>query len=218
MPELYQNAAAAGRPIALTDIMVGFNPLDGTDQAVATDTLGELIARIFANPPAGLTDEAQAAFRAAIGVDEGFAELIAEALTGNTETGADLSFAGGKLNIVVGGVAPQQEELVYYGVIASAASAANVDVATLSSADATVAGHDISIGPSTDGAFFVILAPAIHAILTLVNTGLGVDVLNTYTRADDVRMLGNPAENYHAYTIGPLNPGLTVNYRLTLTE
>ena len=186
MPELYENAAAAARSIDLTDVLVGFDPGDGTDRAVATDTLAEIIARIFQNPPAVLTPAQQATLRDLIGVDTGSG--------------------------------PGQQELIYYGIIGSAAEAANVDVATLTSEDASVAGHDVTMGPSTQGDVFVFLTPSQHRIITLVNRSVNVNVLPTYTLANDVRMLGNPAEQYRAYTLGPLNPGLTVNYRLTLME
>ena len=221
MPELYQNARRRWKVDRPYGHHGGLRSRAmAAERAIATDTLAELIARIFANPPAGLAADERDALRALVGVDERFSDLMTEALTGNTETGADLSFLGGKLNDRAWPEpAPTQQELIYYGRHRQPPPPPpTVDVNTLSSADATVAGHDISIGPSHNGGFFVILVPATHAILTLINTGLNVDVLATYTRADNVRMLGSPAENYHAYTLGPLNPGLTVNYRLTLTE
>ena len=141
------------------------------------------------------------------------------AVTGNTETGIDVTYnSDGTFDFVVGSTPTPQTELIYFGIMASTDTAVNVDVATLDSESAVVAGHNITLGPSTDGDYFIILTPAIHNILTLINTGLNVDVLSTYTDLLNVRQLGTPLENYHAYTLGPLNPGLTVNYRLTLQE
>ena len=111
-----------------------------------------------------------------------------------------------------------RSELIYYGEIASAAEAATVNVSTLNMADATVEGHEITLGPSTDGEFFVILVPLAHVLLTLVNTGTQADALSAYTRDDTSRMLGTPLEQYVSYTLGPLNAGVTITYRLTLME
>ena len=150
------------------------------------------------------------------------ADALAAAVSNNTETGITVTYntADRTIDFVAAGGAPavSAQELIYFGIIETILEAATVDVSTLASVDASVAGHNISIGPSTNGHYFVILVPADHLILALVNTGLNTDVLSTYAQADNVRQLGNPAEQYHAYTFGPLNPGLTVNYRITLTE
>ena len=110
---------------------------------------------------------------------------------------------------------PQSEE-IYFGIIDDPANAGTVALNTLTMQDATVEGHNVTIGPSTDGDYFIFLVPEDHDILTLINTGINVDVLSTYAKALGVRTENN--EDYDAYTLGPLNPGLTVNYRLTLQE
>ena len=110
---------------------------------------------------------------------------------------------------------PQSEE-IYYGLIGAAAEAASVDVTALTMEDATVAGHNITLGPAASGQFFVILTPAAHDILTLVNSGTQANELSAYTKTEGVRNLNS--ESYDAYTLGPLNPGATISYRLTLTE
>ena len=129
-----------------------------------------------------------------------------------------------------GGTTPPatRSERIYYGRIL-AANAANLAAAityaetlafgTLSTSDATVAGHNIMIGPAEAGDFFVILVPANHDLLTLVNTGTQGDERNTYSRAADARNdLGTPPEQYNSYVLGPLNAGVSISYRLTLTE
>lgn len=113
---------------------------------------------------------------------------------------------------------PRSEE-IYYGLLAAAAEAATVDVSTLDMADATVAGHELTLGPSAAGQFFVILVPTQHDLLTLVNTGTQANALGAYTRVEDARDdLGTPTEQYTSYTLGPLNVGVTITYRLTLAE
>ena len=67
-----QGAAVAGRSIGLTDSMFGATlSEDDAATAFSSDTLVELIARIFANPPATLTDVQTAALRALL-------QLVAE--------------------------------------------------------------------------------------------------------------------------------------------
>ena len=110
---------------------------------------------------------------------------------------------------------PRSEE-IYFGLIDAVAEAATVDITLLTMEDATVAGHNITLGPAASGQFFVILTPAAHDILTLVNSGTQADELSAYAKAEGVRNLNS--ESYDAYTLGPLNAGATISYRLTLTE
>ena len=113
---------------------------------------------------------------------------------------------------------PQAEE-IYFGsaAAADAAAAALTAVADLMMQDATVAGHDITLGPAALDDFFVILVPADHDLLTLLNTGTQADARGAYTRTEG-RMLGDPAVAYVAYVLGPLNAGVSITYHLTLTE
>ena len=122
------------------------------------------------------------------------------------------------VDAVVAGTTPPspQAEKIYYGAVdaADAAAAAAVAVAGLTTEDAAVAGHSITLGPSTDGQFFVIFVPADHDLLTLVNTGTQANELSAYTRT--TRTIESVA--YVAYVLGPLNDGVSITYRLTLTE
>ena len=121
-----------------------------------------------------------------------------------------------------------RSELIYYGQILAANAAdlaaaityaETIDVSTLDMEDATVAGHNITLGPSAVRDFFLILAPATHDLLTLVNLGTQGDERNTYSRSANARNdLGTPSEQYNSYVLGPLNPGVSISYRLTLVE
>ena len=66
MTELRADAVKA-RPIRVGDVLVAFNPLDGTaDSSARTDTLAELVATILKNPTGTLTATEQTTFRDAI--------------------------------------------------------------------------------------------------------------------------------------------------------
>ena len=58
MPDAdFRSTAVSGKPIALSDLMFGANPLEpDLSQAATADTLAEIIQRVFENPPALLTD------------------------------------------------------------------------------------------------------------------------------------------------------------------
>ena len=131
--------------------------------------------------------------------------------------------------LVAGGMSPSvRSELIYYGRILAANAAdeaaaityaETIDVSTLVMADAAVAGHNITLGPSADSDFFLILVPATHDLLTLINTGTGGDALSAWSLSENARNdLGTPSEQYNSYVFGPLNPSVVFNYRLTLTE
>ena len=134
------------------------------------------------------------------------------------------------VDTAVAGTTPPsvRSELIYYGLILAAnaadEAAANtyartIDVSTLDMEDATVAGHNITVGPSADGDFFLILVPATHDLLTLINLGTHAEVRNAYSRSANARNdLGTPSEQYSSYVLGPLNPGVSISYRLTLVE
>ena len=170
---------------------LSYTEVDGGVSAVVLSGLAALGGAIFTGHARGLTPVIDADFTTKAYVDA--------AVAGTTPPN------------------PQAEE-IYFGIIDDPANAGTVVLTTLTMQDATVEGHDVTIGPSTDGDYFIFLVPANHNILTLINTGLNVDVLSTYTENENVRQIGTPLEQYHAWTFGPLNPGLTVNYRLTLQE
>ena len=165
---------------------------------------------------------------------DGAAELAGATFTGETRGLTpvnDPDFATkAYVDAAVAGTTPPsvRSELIYYGLILAAnvadlaaaiTYAETIDVSTLAMEDATVAGHDITIGPSEISDFFVFLVPAVHDLLTLVNTGTQADERAAYSRSENARNdLGNPIEQYNSYVIGPLNSGVTANYHLTLTE
>ena len=167
------------------------------------------------------------------------ADALKASLSGATFTGEtsgltpvnDPNFATkAYVDTAVAGTTPPsvRSELIYYGLILAANAAdeaaaiiyaQTIDVSTLDMEDATVAGHNITIGPSEIRDFFVFLVPAVHDLLTLVNTGTQADERAAYSRSENARNdLGTPSEQYNSYVFGPLNPGVSFSYRLTLTE
>ena len=165
---------------------------------------------------------------------DGAAELAGATFTGETRGLTpvnDPDFATkAYVDALVAGTMPPsvRSELIYYGLILAAnvadlaaaiTYAETIDVSTLAMEDATVAGHNITIGPSEIRDFFVFLVPAGHDLLTLVNTGTQADERSAYSRSENARNdLGTPSEQYNSYVFGPLNPGVSFSYRLTLTE
>ena len=184
--------------------------LQGTGAVVPSGVTVEIYEMVSGRASGQTVDDINALIQAA----------LAAAVTGNTEMGIAVTHnSDGTFDFVVSGSTPVgQTESIYYGVIDDPANAGTVDVSTLTTEDAAVAGHTVTIGPSVDGSYFIFLVPANHDLLTLVNTSLNVDVLSTYTKAENVRMLGTPEEQYHSYALGPSNAGLSINYRLTLQE
>ena len=101
MPDVNLNAAAVkARNIRTTDVIPAFNP-DEVDASESgrTDTLAEVIATIFQNPPDSLTDDQATALRTLLeiahqddvpdndDIDARVQEGLTAAVTGNTETG-----------------------------------------------------------------------------------------------------------------------------------
>ena len=114
---------------------------------------------------------------------------------------------------------PAQTEQIYYGVIDAPADAETVAVGDLSAESAVVAGHNITLGPTAEaGDYFLIMVPVDHVLVSLINQGTQANALSAYTRALLTRQLGDPAEAYYAYTLGPLNDGVSITYQLILTE
>ena len=120
---------------------------------------------------------------------------------------------------------PAQTEQIYYGTVSAADEAAAIalanaiDVDTLSGESAVVAGHNITLGPTTQsGDFFLILVPVAHVLLSMINQGTQANDLPAWTRTLMTRQLGAPVENYYSYVFGPVVDGGVVTYRLTLTE
>ena len=215
-----------GSFITATELATALTPYTKADGSVA-----------FTAVVAGITPTDDAHLSTKKYVDD--ADALKASLSGATFTGAtrgptpvnDPDFATkAYVDAAVAGTTPPsvRSELIYYGQILAANAAdlaaaityaETIDVSTLAMADATVAGHDITIGPSEISDFFVFLVPVVHDLLTLVNTGTQADERAAYSRSENARNdLGNPIEQYNSYVIGPLNSGVTANYHLTLTE
>ena len=120
---------------------------------------------------------------------------------------------------------PAQTEQIYYGEVvaldeaAAIALANTIDVSTLSGESAVVAGHNITLGPTTqEGDFFMLLVPVDHVLISMINQGTQANDISTFTRTLMTRQLGEPAEAYYSYVFGPVVDGGVVTYRLLLTE
>ena len=123
----------------------------------------------------------------------------------------------GTIDFVVGGTPVTQTEEIYYGIADGVDDLANLDVSGFAQEDATIAGHDLTLGPTSQAnQHFVIFAPSDHDILTLVNVGLQEDDLTAFAKTENLRTLNS--ESYDSYTLGPLNNGVRINYQLTLQE
>ena len=187
-----------------------------------------LAGATFTGAASGITPTADAHLSRKDYVDT--ADALKASLLGATFTGhargitpaVDADFTTkAYVDAAVSGITPPSpaSEEIYYGLIDTAAEAATVNVSTLTMEDATVAGHDITLGPSADGQFFVILVPANHDLLTLVNVGTQANARGAYARTLNARNdLGTPTEQYNSYTLGPLNAGVSITYHLTLME
>lgn len=107
------------------------------------------------------------------------------------------------------------DEFIYHGLSASD-NPASVSLGTLGSSEVTTSGQQLTfaVGPSTAGDYIILLAPTDHDLTALTNTDTGFSVLSQFTRTADVRVINSV--NYHSYVLGPLNAGLTFNYRATV--
>ena len=138
-------------------------------------------------------------------------------VTGNTQTGITVTYddANGKINFVVG--TPPTGTGNFYTGLSSSNNPASVDINTLTSQSVgTGSGQQFtfSVGPATLNDYVIILAPAVHDISTLINTGTGFSVLDSFTKTDDVRTI--TSVSYDSYTLGPLVDTFSANYRATL--
>ena len=215
-----------GSFITATELTTALTPYTKADGSVA-----------FTAVVAGITPTDDAHLSTKKYVDD--ADALKASLSGATFTGEtsgltpvnDPNFATkAYVDTAVAGTTPPsvRSELIYYGLILAANAAdeaaaiiyaQTIDVSTLDMEDATVAGHNITVGPSADSDFFLILVPTTHDLLTLINLGTHAEVRNAYSRSENARNdLGTPSEQYSSYVLGPLNPGVSISYRLTLRE
>ena len=215
-----------GAFITATELTTALGPYTKADGTVA-----------FTAAVAGVTPTDDAHLSTKKYVDD--ADVLKASLSGATFTGETsgltpvnaLNFTTkAYVDAAVAGTTPPavRSELIYYGQILAANAAdlaaaityaETIDVSTLGMEDATVAGHNITVGPSANGDFFLILVPTTHDLLTLINLGTQADERAVYSRSENARNdLGTPSEQYNSYVVGPLNPGVSIGYRLTLTE
>ena len=106
-------------------------------------------------------------------------------------------------------------ETIYYW-LADRGDASTIDVSTLTSLEANVAGQEITVGPDTSGQYVIILVPTAHDLVDIVDVSTDSSSLSSFTKTADVRELDG--EQYTSYTLGPSGGGVTYNYRLELTE
>ena len=108
--------------------------------------------------------------------------------------------------------AAASSEFFYYGLSATN-NPASIDTSTMQRRLSAAETFDFSVGPTSAGQFIILLAPQDHDLSTLINTGLNVDVLNTYTATTFVRTING--QLYNSYVFGPVNAGITQAYRAT---
>ena len=149
--------------------------------------------------------------------DENIQGVVGGMVSGNTETGITVTYdaVNQKLNFVVG--TPSGTTESFYHGLSSANDPSTVDLGTLGTEEVDTGSgqqYTFTLGPTTAGQYVILLVPADHDITALVNTDSGFSVLGTYTKTNNVRVINS--QNYHSYTLGPTNAGLTLNYRATL--
>ena len=126
-------------------------------------------------------------------------------------------------NLVLAGPtqAPATERVLYGVVAQSVDTEAEIrpllGTSAFSVVTATVAGHDITIGPTTaTGQRFVFVVPRDHDIVSLVNTATNTNERSSYTRTAWAAQYDSADVN--GYVSDPLRNGVSINYRLTLQE
>ena len=111
----------------------------------------------------------------------------------------------------------QAHEYLYYG-YSDSNNPAVVDVNTLSQIEAVSGDINIALGNPTLGQRLIILAPADHAVQSIINTATGFSVLGSYETTNNVRQIGSV--NYNSHVLGA-SQGLTAvfsaNYRIILS-
>ena len=223
LPSAVQNAVRSFSYSTANPQRLSYTEVDGGTSQITLSGLAALAGAVFTGAVSGISPTLAAHLTRKDYVDseDNLRALLSGAgftgvVTGQTPT-ADNEFATkGYVDGEVSGM-PSQAEQIYYGVIGSVAEASSVLLTELEEEDATVAGHVITIGPTTaSGQYFVILAPADHDILSLINLGTQADALGAYEKDTGVRT--ENGESYDAYTLGPLNNGVSITYRVTLME
>ena len=130
-----------------------------------------------------------------------------------TISGTDTQTNAFNLTYVV--TARAADEFLYYG-LSTSNNPASIDTTSLTSTRITGSGQQItaSIGPTSSGDFIIILAPGDNDLGQIINTVLNVDVINTFTKTNDVRTING--QLYNSYVIGPTVAGATQSYRFVI--
>lgn len=144
--------------------------------------------------------------------------IVGAMFTTNVDTGITSTYNTGtqKIDLVVTTTPSTGTSDFFYGFSASN-NPASVDTAGLSTQTintGTGQQFTFSTGNATENDFLILLTPAIHDINTLVNTGTGFSVLNSFTKTDNVRTISTVS--YDSYVLGPLVAGFNATYRATL--
>lgn len=157
-------------------------------------------------------------FTAANVVTSDIQAIVGSMFTTNVDTGITSTYNTGtqKIDLVVTTTPPTGTASFFYG-FSDSNNPASVDTATLTEQTlntGTGQQFTFSTGNATANQFLILLTPAIHDIDTLVNTGTGFSVLNSFTKTDNVRTISTVS--YDSYVIGPLVAGFNATYRATL--
>ena len=112
---------------------------------------------------------------------------------------------------------PATTENIYFG-LSNLNNPADVDISTLTH-DPDVRNPDtIQTGLTTGGQYFILLVQQNTGgadsddLTRIMDTVLGQDVTNLFTRTENVRTIGG--DSFNSYVIGPLNAGINETYEV----
>lgn len=141
----------------------------------------------------------------------------AEMNAGTADRYPDAATIRAYVTAAVAGSTPSGTQEEFYSGLSGTNNPATVALNTLTTHDVGTGSGQMftfTIGPATSGDYIILLVPSDHDITRLVNTGTNLNVLSSFTKTDDVRAI--TGDDYHSYVLGPLNPGVTITYRVTL--
>ncbi len=121
--------------------------------------------------------------------------------------------------VVTGGTTPTpQQENIWHGLVAGTVDTETeiaAVVSSLTAEQAPVGGHIVTLGPAaSNGQRWVLIVPADHDIVSLINQAVGDDEKGSFTRIVwSTQISGESVISYHS---GALRAGALINYRLTL--
>ena len=128
--------------------------------------------------------------------DEQIQDVIGAMVTGNTETGIDVTYndTTGKLNFVVSGTTPPQATHTHYLAVTTDNQASSVDTGTAETSDDL--NPTFTIPTYTEDRYLQILQTMAHSRFTSINIG-GLNQIGAFTITDDVREIGG--QQYRQY-------------------